>query len=85
MSRSLFRNIAGRVSFPDLVKCRGCGDEFPSARRSTGGDFHSLEYYIHCVQDCEQYKALGEFCYPEKAADDLYSSQICSETANLVD
>ena len=39
------------------VKCVGCGQKFP-AQVSSSTTTYSLEYHIHCIEECEEYKKL---------------------------
>ena len=48
------------TNYPSLIKCKGCSTQFPSYSFD-GGMIPSPEYYIHCIRECREYKAMGEY------------------------
>jgi hypothetical protein len=49
-----------RKGMNESIPCKGCGKSFPGYKNLKGGShIYSLEYYIHCIDQCKQYKAMG--------------------------
>ena len=45
-------------SFNAKVQCKGCKKEFP-ARKHKNNLQNCLDYYQHCIEDCQEYRRLG--------------------------
>ena len=52
----IYRKCALRGYFPGRGNCRGCGKEFKKYECTW-----EPAYFIHCINECEEYKKLGLF------------------------
>ena len=61
MEKNTFNNCWRRRNASNSeMNCKGCGESLPVYKKPNGKVHLSLEFRIHCIQDCEEYRALGE-------------------------
>lgn len=58
MSRSVTNQNSMNRSYNYKVRCLGCREEFPAHRRGTR-ILPRMDFFIHCVEECEKYQQLG--------------------------
>ncbi|KAI1287803.1 hypothetical protein HDE_09863 [Halotydeus destructor] len=58
MSFITLKNIMTFASYTDSTPCKGCGKMLSCIRRGRHSQY-SLEFYIHCIEECDEYKKLG--------------------------
>lgn len=64
MSRQIYRRCPSENRINGTTNCKGCGREFRAQVSLSGSENITrkrgeLAYFVHCVEECEQYKALG--------------------------
>jgi hypothetical protein len=58
MPTSTMLTIMNYSKFESEASCRGCNSKFPCYRKGHKV-VPSLEYYIHCIEECEEYREKG--------------------------
>lgn len=58
MPYSILLTIINYSRFDGKIDCRGCKRKFPCYRNGTKV-VPSLEYYVHCIEECKEYKDKG--------------------------
>lgn len=58
MSYVTLKNIMTFASYSDTTPCKGCGKLLSCIRRGRHSQY-SLEFYVHCIEECPDYARLG--------------------------
>lgn len=59
MSQGTYQ-VVSHLHFDCTAECPGCKQHYPARFERTKGYFHpSIEYWIHCVENCDAYKNLN--------------------------
>lgn len=58
MPYSILLTIINYSRFDGKIDCRGCKKKFPCYRNGTKV-VPSLEYYVHCIEECKEYRDKG--------------------------
>lgn len=62
MTSTIYKRSVGGI--PNChVSCEGCGQKFEARTTLKGALYRkSVEYYVHCIEKCEEYKKLDKIC-----------------------
>lgn len=78
LPRSVVKQQNMDRNYKSFVNCKGCDEQFPANEHFSNGHrivYPRIDFYIHCIEQCEQFKALNTVQTCEACSCKFISSQ----------